>query len=155
GARARRGAARAPRPRRASRRARVVRAESARSRPPDPAAGEGLALRGVCKRYGARAVLTDGSFALRPGQVRALIGGNGAGKSTVVRVACGLLAPDAGQVAVDGAPLAPGDPRAASARGIGAVHQHFMLVDTMTVAQNVALGCEPRKGPLGLVLDRE
>ena len=113
----------------------------------------GLVLANLTRRYGARLVLDDVSLDVTPGRVRALVGENGAGKSTLIRVACGLLAPESGTVQIDGVALPAGDARAANLRGIGVVHQHFMLVDTMTVAENVALGHEPRRGPFGLLLD--
>ncbi len=77
-----------------------------------------------------------------------MIGENGAGKSTLLKLACGLVAPDAGSVAIDGQPLSPHTPRAAIARGIGMVQQHFALVEAMTVLENVMLGAEPLRGGL-------
>lgn len=128
-----------------------VLAETAMQRPSD----EGMRLEGIAKQYGARAVLQNVTLTVAPGRVRALVGENGAGKSTLIKIACGLVVPDRGRVVVDGRVLPPGDPRAATARGIGVVHQHFMLVETMTVADNVVLGHEPRRGPFGLLFDRE
>ncbi|MFC5747492.1 ABC transporter ATP-binding protein [Actinomadura rugatobispora] len=98
-----------------------------------------LRLRGVTKRYGDL-VANDGiDLEVRSGEILALLGENGAGKSTLVRVLAGLTRPDEGEVFVGGAPLPPGDPDAARARGIGVVHQHFMLVPDMTATENVAL----------------
>ena len=108
----------------------------------------------VSRRYGSRAVLTEVSLALEAGEVHALVGENGAGKTTLIRAACGIVTPDAGAVRVGERELAPGDPRAAIRAGVGVVHQHFMLIPVMTVADNVALGVEPRTGPLGLWVDR-
>lgn len=113
-----------------------------------------LQLDGIHVRFGARAVLVDASLALARGRVHALVGENGAGKTTLIRVACGLVAPDAGDVRARGRALPTGDPRAAMAAGVGVVHQHFMLVDPLTVAENVALGAEPRAGFGGLRVDR-
>jgi simple sugar transport system ATP-binding protein len=113
-----------------------------------------LALRGVTRSYGANRVLDEVSLTLPPSKVVALVGENGAGKSTLIRCACGLVAPDAGAVTVDGVALPSGDARAAIAAGVGVVHQHFMLVPTLSVADNVALGAEPRTGFLGLQIDR-
>ena len=87
--------------------------------------------------------------------MHALVGENGAGKTTLIRVACGLVAPERGEVLAGGVALPQGDPRAAIRAGIGVVHQHFMLVPTLSVADNVALGVEPRRGLWGLELDRE
>ena len=113
-----------------------------------------LSLDAISMSYGTRRVLENVSLAIAPGRVHALVGENGAGKSTLIRAACGLIAPDNGSVSVDGARLRRGDARAASHAGIGVVHQHFMLVEPMTVAENVALGAESTRGPFGLFLDR-
>lgn len=114
-----------------------------------------LSLQGVTHAFGPLRVLDDVSLVVPSGHVVALVGENGAGKSTLIRCACGLLAPDAGRIAVDDVALPPGDAQAAIAAGIGVVHQHFMLVPTLSVADNVALGAEPRTGLLGLRVDRE
>jgi ABC-type uncharacterized transport system ATPase subunit len=83
------------------------------------------------------------SFAVAPGTIHALVGENGAGKSTAMRIAYGLYSADSGDVLVDGAPRRFASPQDAIALGIGMVHQHFMLVETMTVAENIVLGTEP------------
>jgi simple sugar transport system ATP-binding protein len=114
---------------------------------------DGLSLRGISKSYGECHVLHDVVLDVAPARVHALVGENGAGKSTMIRVACGLVAADKGDVFVRGHVVRSGDARAASRAGIGVVHQHFMLVDTMTVAENVVLGAEPRR--FGFVVDRE
>ncbi|XXF76569.1 ABC transporter ATP-binding protein [Myxococcaceae bacterium GXIMD 01537] len=91
------------------------------------------------------------SLELRPGEVLAVVGENGAGKTSLMNVLYGLYQPDAGEVALDGQPVRMRSPRDAIARGIGMVHQHFMLVPTLTVAENVVLGREPtRRGRLDL-----
>jgi ABC-type uncharacterized transport system ATPase subunit len=113
-----------------------------------------LELSGIEKRYGGRAALAGVSLALTPGRVRALVGENGAGKSTLVKIACGMTAADAGRIAIDGEPITGWSAARSVRAGVGVVHQHFTLVDTMTVAENVVLGREPRTGPLGLWLDR-
>ncbi len=82
----------------------------------------------------------------------AVVGENGAGKSTLMNVAYGLYRPDAGEIRFDGQPRDIRSPRDAVALGLGMVHQHFMLVPTLTVAENVALGSEPRRG---IVFDRQ
>lgn len=113
-----------------------------------------LSFASVSRSYGAARVLDAVSLTLSPKRVLALVGENGAGKSTAIRVACGLVAPDAGEVRVDGRALPPGDSAAAIRHGVGVVHQHFMLIPELSVADNVALGAEPRTGPLGLWIDR-
>jgi ABC-type uncharacterized transport system ATPase subunit len=109
-----------------------------------------LELHGITKRFGDL-VANDGiDFDVRRGEVHALLGENGAGKTTVMRIAYGLTQSDAGQVVVDGRALAIRSPRDAIAAGIGMVTQHFALVRPMTVAENLALG---RSRGLGLDLD--
>ncbi|EMA31407.1 ABC transporter ATP-binding protein [Halobiforma nitratireducens] len=88
------------------------------------------------------------------GTVHALLGENGAGKTTLMNVLYGLYQPEGGRVVVDGQERAFDSPRDAIDAGVGMIHQHFMLVDTMTVAENIALGNEPRKW-FGLAVDRE
>ncbi len=87
-------------------------------------------------------------FELAWGEVHALIGENGAGKSTLMKILYGLQAPDAGRIEIDGRPVVMRSARDAIDAGIGMVHQHFMLVETLTVAENLVLGAEPRRGPL-------
>src|SRR3954451_18760075 len=107
-----------------------------------------LELRGITKRFG-RIVANDGvDFDLRAGEVHALLGENGAGKSTLMSILYGLYRPDEGQVVVRGEPVTIDSPRAAIDLGIGMVHQHFMLIPVMTVAENIVLGDEPRSGAL-------
>jgi simple sugar transport system ATP-binding protein len=113
-----------------------------------------LRARGLRKVYGDCVSLDGASLDLAPGRVHALVGENGAGKSTLIRCLCGLVAADAGSVTVDEVELAPGDLRASLAAGVGVVHQHFMLAEALTVAENVVLGAEPRRGLFGWGLDR-
>jgi ABC-type uncharacterized transport system ATPase subunit len=85
---------------------------------------------------------------LRRGEIHALLGENGAGKSTLMNVLYGLHRPDEGEILLDGEPVRIDSPRRAISLGIGMVHQHFMLVPVMTVAENLVLGTEPHRGPL-------
>ena len=97
-------------------------------------------MRSVRKRFGSVDALSDASLRAFPGEIHALLGENGAGKTTLMRVLCGALRPDAGDVRVDGGQPRPGRARDAILAGIGMVHQHFTLVPSLTVAENVALG---------------
>ncbi len=99
-----------------------------------------LVLRGIVKRFGAAFALDGASMTVRTGTIHALLGENGAGKSTLMRVAFGMLVPSDGTVAAFGAPCRWRSSRDAIAAGLGMVHQHFLLVPAMTVAENVALG---------------
>jgi simple sugar transport system ATP-binding protein len=119
----------------------TVGAEFAR---PQPIAGIGsdvplVAFEGVTKRFGALTVNADVSFELPRGKITALLGENGAGKTTAMNMLCGLYLPDAGRILVDGRPLPPGSPRAALAAGIGMVHQQFKLVESLTGFENISL----------------
>ena len=124
----------------------------------NPQAAPALALSSITKRFGAFTAVDRVSLAVAPGEVLALVGENGAGKSTLIQVASGLYRADEGTVEAHGLALAPGDPRAAIAAGIGVVHQHFMLIGPLPVWENVVLGQEPRRsgllGALGAI-DRE
>lgn len=97
-------------------------------------------MRGITKHFGKLKALSAVSFRLRRGSLHALLGENGAGKTTLMRIAFGMIAPDAGEIHVDGTRRRIRSPRDAIRLGIGMVHQHFMLVPAMTVAENVELG---------------
>jgi len=99
-----------------------------------------LELRSVTKRYGSVTALEDVSLEVRAGSVHCVLGENGAGKSTLCGIVFGTQRPDAGEVKVDGKRLDARRPADALARGIAMVHQHFSLVGTLTVAENLALG---------------
>ena len=102
-----------------------------------------LELRGITKRFPG-IVANDGvDFDLRKGEVHALLGENGAGKSTLMNVVYGLYRPDEGEILINGKPAELGSPKAAIENGIGMVHQHFMLIPVMTVAENIVLATEP------------
>jgi len=98
-----------------------------------------LELVGVRKRFGAVEALDGVDFRCDAGSIHALLGENGAGKSTLMQVVAGLYVPDAGDMRLGGTPVAWRSPEEARSAGIAMVHQHFMLVPTMTVAENVAL----------------
>src|SRR3954466_16191331 len=107
-----------------------------------------LELRGITKRFG-RIVANEGvDFDLQAGEVHALLGENGAGKSTLMSILYGLYRPDEGEIRVDGERVTIDSPRHAIDLGIGMVHQHFMLIPVMTVAENIVLADEPRSGAL-------
>src|SRR5262245_60886504 len=109
-----------------------------------------IALRHVTRRFGPVLANDDVSIDLAPGTVHALVGENGAGKTTLMRVLYGLPAPDAGTILVDGRETSIRSPADAMRVGLGMVHQHFMLVDPLTVAENVTLGREPHRALGGL-----
>ncbi len=111
-----------------------------------------LEMRGVTKRFGPVTANDDISLTLRRGEIHGLLGENGAGKSTLMKILYGLYSPDEGEVFVDGERAVIRDPKDAVSRGIGMVHQHFTLIPRLTVAENIVLGAEPRKG---LSLDLE
>ena len=108
-------------------------------------------MRGITKRYPR--VLANDSVDLEvgDGEIHAIVGENGAGKSTIMSVLYGLTPPDAGEISLWGEKLEGHRPSDAIRKGVGMVHQHFMLVDTLTVAENVVLGAEPVKG--GCLID--
>jgi general nucleoside transport system ATP-binding protein len=103
-----------------------------------------LELRGITKRFPGVLANDDVNFDLRAGEVHALLGENGAGKSTLMNILYGLYTPDEGQVILRGKPIDLGSTKAAIEHGIGMVHQHFMLIPVMTVAENIVLATEPR-----------
>ena len=101
-----------------------------------------LELRNITKTFGSVIANNDVSMTVHKGTIHAIVGENGAGKSTVMRIAYGFYNTDSGEILVDGKPVQIRSPHDAIALGIGMVHQHFMLVDTMTVAENIILGAE-------------
>ena len=107
-----------------------------------------LELRGITKRFGALVANDAIDFELGRGEIHALLGENGAGKSTLMNVLYGLHQPDEGEIRLDGETVRVDSARRAIGLGIGMVHQHFMLVPVMTVAENLVLGTEPTRGPL-------
>ncbi|WP_327293215.1 ABC transporter ATP-binding protein [Streptomyces sp. NBC_01198] len=103
-------------------------------------------LRGITKRFPGVVANHDIDITVRSGTVHALVGENGAGKSTLMKILYGMQKPDEGSIAIHGEPAVFGDPGDAIARGIGMVHQHFMLADNLTVLENVVLGSEKAYG---------
>jgi simple sugar transport system ATP-binding protein len=101
-----------------------------------------LQLKDITKRFGGVLANDRVNITVDPGTVHAIVGENGAGKSTAMRVAYGFYTADAGEIVVNGEPRRIQRPLDAIALGIGMVHQHFMLVDSMTVAENIMLGAE-------------
>src|SRR3990172_5285190 len=111
-----------------------------------------LEMRGIVKRFPG-VLANDGvDFDVRAGEVHALLGENGAGKSTLMKVLYGMYKPNEGEIFIDGQPVTIQSPSDAIARGIGMIHQHFMLVSSLTVAENVALGLPSTRG---LLTDRK
>jgi simple sugar transport system ATP-binding protein len=102
-------------------------------------------LKGITKRFGAFLANDNVDLAVRQGEIHAIIGENGAGKTTLMNVLFGLLQPDAGTIAVNGKTMLMDGPATAIAEGLGMVHQHFKLVPSLTVADNIFLGMELRR----------
>jgi len=101
-----------------------------------------LELKNITKTFGSVVANNDVSITVHKGTIHAIVGENGAGKSTIMRIAYGFYNADSGEIFVDGNKVDIRTPHDAIALGIGMVHQHFMLVDTMTVAENIILGAE-------------
>lgn len=112
-----------------------------------------LEMRGITKRFPGVLANDHADFSLRRGEVHVLLGENGAGKTTLMNILYGLIQPDEGEISINGRQAQIHSPVDALSQGVGMVHQHFMLVPNMTVAENVVIGQEPRRGPL-LALDR-
>ena len=108
---------------------------------------------GIVKRFPGVLACDHVDFEVRRGEVHALLGENGAGKSTLMRILYGLQQANEGRILRDGAEVTIQSPTDAIRQGIGMIHQHFMLVDTLTVTENVALGLKSSREPL-LDLDR-
>lgn len=103
-------------------------------------------LTGITKRFPGVVANSDINISVAPGTVHAIVGENGAGKSTLMKILYGMIRPDEGSIELDGEPAELHSPSDAIARGIGMVHQHFMLADNLTVAENVVLGAERLHG---------
>ncbi|CAK7258085.1 MULTISPECIES: sugar ABC transporter ATP-binding protein [unclassified Shinella] len=118
------------------------------------ASAAAVRMTGISKAFGGVRALDDVSFEVLPGEVHALLGGNGAGKSTILKVLNGVHRPDQGAIEVGGVPLTTHTPEASRAAGIAMNYQEMSLVPTLTVAQNIFLTRECRDG-MGLIDDRE
>src|SRR5689334_5039398 len=110
-----------------------------------------LQMRGITKRYPGVLANDHIDLDVAPGEIHALLGENGAGKSTLMNILYGLAVPDEGEIRIDGRPVTIASPHDAIAQGISMVHQHFMLVPVLTVAENIVLGEEVTRG---IFLDR-
>ena len=106
-----------------------------------------LELKGITKRFPGVVANDHVDFELQRNEVHALLGENGAGKSTLMNILYGLYGPDEGEILLNGKPVRIRSPHEAIDAGIGMVHQHFMLIPVMTVAENIILATEPTKGP--------
>jgi ribose transport system ATP-binding protein len=102
---------------------------------------------GVSKRFGGVVALHAAEFSCEPGEIHALLGENGAGKSTMIKVLCGVQQADTGSITYDGQPASYNDPAGAASVGIIPVFQELSLVPDLTVAQNIFVGREPTSGP--------
>jgi ABC-type uncharacterized transport system ATPase subunit len=107
-----------------------------------------LEMLGVTKRFPGVVADDRVDFSVHRGEVHSLLGENGAGKTTLMKVLYGLYQPDEGEIRLEGRPVRITSPAVAIRHGIGMIHQHFMLVPTLTVAENVALGLPSSRGPL-------
>ncbi len=107
-----------------------------------------LELRGITKRFGSNIANDHIDFSVREGEIHALFGENGAGKTTLMNILFGLYEADEGEIYFDGKPVSIHSPMDAIDLGIGMVHQHFMLVQRMTLLQNLVLGLKPEGYPL-------
>src|ERR671929_1785997 len=103
-----------------------------------------LELKGITKRFPGVVANDHVDFELAKGEVHALLGENGAGKSTLMNILYGLYHPDEGEIRIRGERVSFASPKDAIEHGIGMVHQHFMLIPVMTVAENIVLATEPR-----------
>ena len=109
---------------------------------------DSLEMRGISKRFPGVLASDHVDFDVKSGEVHALLGENGAGKSTLMKILYGLYHPDEGEILLNGKPVSISSPNDSINLGIGMIHQHFMLVQTLTVAENVALGLSSSRGAL-------
>ncbi|RIK74045.1 MAG: sugar ABC transporter, partial [Planctomycetota bacterium] len=107
-----------------------------------------LVMRGVSKRFGATQALAGVDLAVHGGEVHALVGENGAGKSTLMKILSGAVPPDEGDMLLDGEPYRPQSPSDGRAAGVAMIYQELSLAPDLSVAENILLGVEPKRGPL-------
>jgi len=107
----------------------------------------GLQIDGLAKSYAGVTVLSDVDLSVPPGEIHALLGANGAGKSTLIKCISGAVVPEAGRIRLDGEELAHGSPADTRRAGVAVIYQEFSLAQTLSVADNVFLGSELRRGP--------
>ena len=124
--------------------------EPAATAPAEVVHAPALEMRGITKRYPGVIANDHIDLEVRPGEIHALLGENGAGKTTLMNILYGLARPDEGEILLDGTPARIANPTDAIARGINMVHQHFMLVPVLTVAENILLGEETMANPIFL-----
>lgn len=105
-----------------------------------------LEMRNITKRFPGVVANDDVTLTVERGEIHGLVGENGAGKTTLMRILYGMYTPDSGRILLAGRDVEIPNPQAAIDLGIGMVHQHFQLVPSLTVAQNIALGQEPKRG---------
>ena len=103
-------------------------------------------MRGISKNFGTVQALSNVDFTLRQGEIHAVLGENGAGKTTLMKILYGMHKPSSGEIFLKGNPVTLRDSQAAIRAGIGMVHQHFMLIPVLSVAENIVAGREPRRG---------
>jgi ribose transport system ATP-binding protein len=113
-----------------------------------------ISVKKLSKSFPGVRALHDVQFELIAGEVHALMGENGAGKSTLMKILAGVYSKDSGEILLNGQPVAFASPREAQAMGIGIIHQELQLMNHLTVAQNIFIGREPRRG-FGLFLDED
>lgn len=113
----------------------------------DNSEGYAIELRGIVKRFPGVAANDGIDLKVRRGEIHCLLGENGAGKTTLMRVLYGLYRPDEGEIILNGQPVQMTSPRAALNHRVGMVHQHFRLVPTLSVEENIVLGLDEGSGP--------
>jgi simple sugar transport system ATP-binding protein len=119
---------------------------------PERASTNILQLLGVSKRFGDKTALDHVDLDVENGEIHVICGENGAGKSTLMNIVAGIIRPDEGEIRIAGRAVRPADPTDAARAGVGMVHQHFKLIPSMTVAENLYLNRQPRM--FGFVSDR-
>src|SRR5262249_17664678 len=113
--------------------------------PPPPACPDAVELRGLTKRFGDTTANSNINLRVKTGTIHGIVGENGAGKSTAMKCLYGIHRPDAGEIVIQGKVCQWSSPADAIKRGIGMVHQHFMLAGPHTALDNIVLGAEPAR----------